>query len=203
VRVLCAEEPPTIHDFWGFPDELYAVRYPAPGDPALAEAIGELSGATADPEWGFDHASWTVLRHMYPDADVPLVELSLDVAASGAEHVALARSLAPLRRRGVLIVGSGNIVHNLGRIDWGRPEGGWDWAEAFDAWAAGRIEAGDVDALADYLALGEVAELAAPTNDHYLPLLYAVGLREPDESVSFPYEGLEMGALSMRCVRVG
>ena len=202
-RVLCADTPRTIHDFYGFPSELYEVRYPAPGSPRVADAVSALSGAERDATWGLDHASWTLLRHVYPDADVPVLELSLDVAAAPEEHLRLAATLAPLRERGVLILGSGNIVHNLRAIDWSAKASGWDWAVAFDAWARDRILAGDVAALAGYQELGEVARLAVPTNDHYLPLLWAMALQRPGEPVGFPYEGMEMGSLSMRCVRIG
>jgi 4,5-DOPA dioxygenase extradiol len=202
-RVLCASEPRTIHDFWGFPEELYEVEYPARGEPRVGEAIAALTGASTDTEWGYDHASWTLLRHMYPAADVPVLEVSLDTSASPLEHLELARRLTPLRSRGVLVLGSGNIVHNLRAIDWDHPSGAYDWAVAFDEWARERISAGDVDALAEYESLGDIARRAVPTNDHYLPLLYAVALREQDDSVSFPYEGMEMGSLSMRCVRIG
>jgi 4,5-DOPA dioxygenase extradiol len=202
-RVLCTAEPRTIHDFWGFPEELYAVSYPAPGEPGLGKAVAEMTQATTDTEWGLDHASWTLLRHMYPDADVPVLELSLDVAAQTRAHLDLARLLAPLRDRGVLILGSGNLVHNLGAIDWDSPHGGYDWAIEFDRWATTRIEAGDVDALVDYQSLAPEPGRAVPTNEHYLPLLYAMALRDADEPITFPYEGMEMGSLSMRCVRVG
>ncbi len=140
---------------------------------------------------------------MYPSADVPVLELSLDVAASPLAHVEIARRLAPLRERGVLVLGSGNIVHNLRAIDWSSPHGGYDWAVDFDEWAAERIEAGDVGALADYSAQAPEPRRSVPTNDHYLPLLYPMALRQDDEPISFPYEGMEMGSLSMRCVRVG
>jgi 4,5-DOPA dioxygenase extradiol len=134
---------------------------------------------------------------------VPVVELSLDVAAAPRAHVDLARLLAPLRKHGVLVLGSGNIVHNLRAIDWDSPNGGYDWAVDFDGWAKARIEAGDVDALADYQSLAPQPRRSVPTNEHYLPLLYAMALKEPGEPVSFTYEGMEMGSLSMRCVRVG
>jgi 4,5-DOPA dioxygenase extradiol len=202
-RVLCAEAPRTIHDFWGFPEELYDVRYRASGSPKTCNATAALSGATMDTDWGLDHASWTVLRHMYPEADVPVLELSLDLDAPPAAHLDIARTLAPLRERGVLILGSGNLVHNLRVLDWEAESSGYDWAVEFDAWARDRIEAGDAAALADYASLGQIARLAVPTNDHYLPLLYAVALRREGEPVSFTYEGMEMGSLSMRCVRVG
>ncbi len=202
-RVLCAAQPRMIYDFWGFPEELYRVRYSAPGSPAVGEAAALLADGVTDTAWGFDHASWTVLRHMYPVADVPVVELSLDAAAHPAAHVAIGRRLAPLRERGVLVLGSGNIVHNLRALDWDSPHGGYDWAIEFDEWAAERIAAGAVDELADYRSQGPQAHRSVPTNDHYLPLLYAMALRQEDEPVSFPYEGMEMGSLSMRCVRIG
>ncbi len=202
-RVLCADAPRTIHDFWGFPEELYAVTYPAAGAPDIGREVAALIGATADTEWGLDHAAWTLLRHMYPDADVPVLELSLDMTAPPRAHVELAQRLAPLRDLGVLVLGSGNLVHNLRALDWDRPHGGYDWAVGFDEWARDRIEAGDVGALADYRSLGETASRAVPTNDHYLPLLYAMALRGAEEPVAFTYEGMEMGSLSMRCVRIG
>lgn len=201
--VLASRKPRTIHDFWGFPPELYAVEYAADGSPLVASAVSELIGARPDTEWGLDHASWSVLRHMWPDADVPVLELSLDIMAEPLEHVALARALAPLRDRGVLVVGSGNVVHNLRAIDWRNEDGGSERCREFDAWVAEKVADGDVEALADYLSLGELARYAAPTSEHYLPLLYAAALREDGEAVSFPYEGLEYGSLSMRCVRVG
>lgn len=202
-RVLSAERPRTIHDFYGFPRELYEMRYPAPGSPWHAHETATLCGGTCDETWGFDHASWAVLCHMYPDADVPVYELSLDVTAPPSRHVELGRMLGPLRDQGVLVLGSGNIVHNLGLIDWDLPRGGYAWAEEFDAWAWERIAAGDVDALAEYEDLGDTARFAVPTNDHYLPLLYTMALKRDDESVSTVYEGMEYGSLSMRCVRVG
>lgn len=202
-HVLSAQAPRTIHDFYGFPPELFAVRYPAPGAPELASLTAQMCDGTCDDSWGLDHASWALLRRMYPLADVPTFELSLDIAAPPARHVEIGRSLAGLRERGVLVVGSGNIVHNLGALDWGSPHGGFEWAVEFDAWAAGRIEDGDVDGLAGYESLGRNAALAVPTNEHYLPLLYAMALKREDETVSTVYEGMEYGSLSMRCVQVG
>lgn len=202
-RVLSALQPRTIHDFYGFSPELFAMEYPAPGSPGHARITAELCGATCDETWGLDHASWAVLCHMYPDADLPVFELSLDIAAEPARHVVIGRRLSELRDQGVLVLGSGNIVHNLRAIDWDMPRGGFGWAEEFDAWAAERIEAGDVDALAEYESLGRVAALAVPTNEHYLPLLYAMALKRDDEPVSTIYTGMEYGSLSMRCVRVG
>lgn len=203
LRSLSTPRPRTIHDFYGFPRELYEVEYPAPGAPHLAREVARLTGAALDDSWGLDHGTWSVLRHLIPDADVPVMQLSLDVAAPGTRHLELARALAPLRERGVLIVGSGNIVHNLGAIRWQTGAAAYDWAEEFDSWVAERLVDGDVAALADYESLGRIAHLAAPTNDHYLPLLYAAGLRREAERLSFEYQGLEMGSLSMRTVVIG
>jgi len=202
-RALCAPKPRTIHDFGGFPRELYEIEYPAPGAPQVATQVSALTGAILDDTWGFDHGNWSVLRHLFPGADVPVLQLSLDTAAPGFEHVAIARQLAPLRRRGVLIVGSGNIVHNLGAIRWQPDAPSYDWTIEFDEWVKDRLLDGDIDALARYQELGAVARLAAPTNDHYLPMLYAAALRTEADDVRFTYEGLEMGSLSMRCALIG
>ncbi len=203
--VTASPRPPTIHDFAGFPEELYAVRYPAPGDPALARAVIErvtTAAVRADPERGLDHGAWSVLTAMYPEADVPVVQLSLDTSRPPVVHQALARELAPLRDRGVLVVGSGNIVHNLGLLDPGRPDG-YDWAVRFDAAVVGWIESGDTAALADYDRLGRDARLAVPTPEHYLPLLYALALRDPAEPVAFFNESFVMGSISMRSLIIG
>lgn len=202
-RVTAEAHPRTIHDFGGFPRELYGIEYPAPGDPELAGEIAGLAGAAADESWGFDHASWAVVRHMYADADVPMLELSLDAFASPEEHFAVGRALAPLRDRGVLIIGSGNIVHNLLAVRWEDGAEPYPWAVEFDAWVRDRLLAGDDGALIGYESLGRVASLAHPTSEHYLPLLYAAALRRDGEQVSFFHEGLEMGSVSMRGVRIG
>ena len=203
VGVLGVAKPRTIHDFYGFPRPLYEIEYPAAGSPACAAAVAELTGATLDDSWGLDHASWAVLRHVFPDADVPTLELSLDPRMSSEAHVALARRLRPLRDRGVLVVGSGNCVHNLRAIDWSDDAEPFDWAVEFDAWVAERLESGDTDALAGYESLGRLAQLAAPTNDHYLPLLYAAALRDEGEPLGYVHEGIDNGSISMRCVKVG
>lgn len=202
-RVLCAASPRTIHDFYGFPPSLYEVEYAAHGSPETASAVAALTGAVTDAEWGLDHASWTLLRHMYPDADVPVLELSVDMAAPPDAHVELGRTLAPLRERGVLVLGSGNIVHNLRAIDWEHPEGAYGWAVEFDEWVHQQLLAGDTEALAAYASVGEPAIRSVPTPDHYLPLLYAAALRTGEEQVTFPYSGMELGSISMRCVRIG
>lgn len=200
--------PRTIYDFGGFPPELSAIRYPAPGNPALARRVRELLAPIPvgldEREWGLDHGTWSVLVHVFPDADVPVVQLSLDRTLSGTDHLALARGLAPLRDEGVLVVGSGNIVHNLRRMNWDLGDGaGFDWAQRFDARVREHLEAGDDDTLANFEALGVDAEMSIPTPDHYLPLLYVLALRRPREAVSFPVEGYTGGSISMTSVRFG
>lgn len=202
-RVTAEPHPKTIHDFGGFPHELYEIRYPAPGDPELAGEIAALAGADADESWGFDHASWAVVRHMYPDADVPMLELSLDAFATPAQHFEMGRRLAPLRDRGVLVVGSGNVVHNLMAVRWEGDAEPYPWAVEFDAWVRERLLAGDDAALIGFESLGRTAQLAHPTSEHYLPLLYAAALRREGETVSFFHEGIDLGSVSMRGVRIG
>jgi 4,5-DOPA dioxygenase extradiol len=206
-RVGANERPETIHDFGGFPPELYAVEYPAPGDPALARRVVELCGparATLGTDWGLDHGAWSVLRHLFPAADVPVVQLSVHDGLPPAAHLALGQALAPLRDEGVLLVGSGNLVHNLGdalrrhaRGDHSTPE----WARAFDADVAGAVEAHEPGVLVRALE-GETGRLAHPTPDHYLPLLYAAGAAG-DGPVHFPVTGFDLGSLSMRSIRFG
>jgi 4,5-DOPA dioxygenase extradiol len=203
VRVTGEAQPRTIHDFAGFPRQLYEVEYAAPGDPLLAREVAGLVGGAVDTSWGFDHGAWSVIRHMYPDADVPMIELSLDEEMSPPEHHAIGALLAPLRDQGVLIVGSGNLVHNPYEVRWEDGAQPYPWAVEFDEWARDRLLAGDDDALVGYESLGAVAREAHPTNEHYLPLLYAIALRRAGEPLSFFYEGVEMGSLSMRGVRIG
>jgi len=203
--VTAQERPRTIHDFHGFPPALYEVQYPAPGDPALAARLARLLAPTPvqlDSGWGLDHGTWAVLRYMYPAADIPVVQLSLDGSASPHAHFALARRLAPLRDEGVLVLGSGNVVHNLRAM---RPPGApaWPWAERFDAAVRSAARADSPDRLIDYATLDETAALSVPTTEHYLPLLYVMALRRTGEAVSFPVEGLDLGSISMLCVQVG
>lgn len=198
--------PRTIHDFGGFSEELYRVQYPAPGDPALARRTAALLGlgsSAVTEEWGLDHGAWGVLRGMYPDADVPVVQLSLDTTLTESDHAALARRLRDLRREGVLIAASGNVVHNLGRIVWAEEAPVPDWAAGFDKAAADALGAGDLDALAAWRSLTPTAALAHPTPDHWWPLLYAAALREKSEPLNFPVEGFQNGTISMRAVRIG
>jgi 4,5-DOPA dioxygenase extradiol len=185
--VTAVGHPATIHDFYGFPEALFAIEYRAPGDPALARRVAAMLAPEpvrlAD-DWGLDHGAWSVLRVIYPEADIPVVQLGIDTTRTAAFHVELARRLAPLREEGVLVIGSGNIVHNLRyfRRDRSPP---LDWAARFDAAVRARIEAGDVAALTHLEALGPDAQLAVPTPEHYLPLLYVMALRRDDDRLSF------------------
>jgi 4,5-DOPA dioxygenase extradiol len=207
VAVTAMSRPRTIHDFGGFPPQLYQVAYPAPGSPELAQRIGELLAPVAvdlDQSWGLDHGTWSVLMHVYPDASIPVVQLSIDETRDAATHYEIARRLAPLRDEGVLIVGSGNIVHNLHAYAWGDDAAApYDWALRFDRLARDLLARGEFAPLVDYESLGRDALLAAPTPDHYLPLLYVIAQRQPDEPVSFPVAGFDGGSISMLAVRIG
>jgi len=205
VFATAMEKPQTIHDFGGFPQELYEVQYPAPGSPELAGAAKRaVTQASVEPDhqWGLDHGCWSVLKHLFPGADVPVVQLSLDYTKSAGWHYELATELAVLRRKGILIVGSGNIVHNLGRADWQNREG-FDWAVAAEARLRKLIAEGDHKALVNYGALGTEVRLAVPTPEHYLPLLYVLALKGEQEGVSFFNEKTELGSISMTSVRIG
>jgi len=201
------EQPKTIHDFGGFPQPLYEIQYPAPGDPALARHVSDLlapDDAALDNQWGLDHGTWTVLRHLYPDADVPVIQLSLNRERDAAWHFALAGRLRPLRDENVLIVGSGNLVHNLRAYAWdGSSVAAYDWATRFEAMARQRIMAADFEPLVDYAAQGPDAKLAVPTPDHYLPLLYVLAQHGAGERITFPVEGFDGGSMSMLAVRIG
>jgi 4,5-DOPA dioxygenase extradiol len=205
--VTISNAPRTIHDFGGFPRELYQVRYPAPGDPHLARRVQELLGpmpVAMDDSWGLDHGTWSVLRHVYPDADVPIVQLSIDETRPASFHFEVGRRLAPLRDEGVLIAGSGNLVHNLHAYAWGRhPPEPYDWAARFESAAREMMLAGEYRALVNYEKLGREAMLSIPTPEHYLPLLYVLGTRQATEQLSFPVEGVDGGSISMLTVKVG
>ncbi len=206
-QVTAMETPRTIHDFSGFPRELNEYRYPAPGSPALAGLVRETLAGSApvalDQTWGLDHGTWSVLTRMYPQADLPIVQLSLDQTRPPADHYRIGQALRPLRRRGVLIVGSGNVVHNLGLARFDLEGRAYDWAAEFDETLRRLIAAGDHRAVVEYERLGRAASLAIPTNEHYLPLLYVLGLQEEGEGVEFFAEGMTFGSLSMRSIRVG
>ena len=205
--VTLSTAPRTIHDFGGFPRELYQVQYPAPGDPDLAIRVQKLLlplPVTLDNSWGLDHGTWSVLRHVYPDADVPVVQLSIDEAQPASFHFEIGRKLAPLRDDGVLIVGSGNLVHNLHAYAWGRhmPDP-YDWAVRFETEAKQMMLAGEYRLLIEYEKLGREALLAIPTPDHYLPLLYVIAAKQQGEVITFPIEGVDGGSISMLTVKIG
>jgi 4,5-DOPA dioxygenase extradiol len=202
LRVTAAAAPETIHDFYGVPDALFRFQYAAPGAPALAARVAALTGAAEDPTRGLDHGAWSVLCRLYPQAEVPVIQLSLDRRRAPADFLALGRQLAPLRAEGVLLLGSGNLVHNLGILDRER-EGGFPWADDFAARTRALILAGDADALADWPSLGPAAALAVPTAEHYLPLLPILGARAPDESVEFLTERIVLGSIGMTSVVFG
>jgi 4,5-DOPA dioxygenase extradiol len=202
------EHPETIHDFGGFPEALYHIQYPAPGDLALARRAVALVGekrASLRTDWGLDHGTWSVLRHVWPAADVPVVQLSIDGRLAPAGHLAIGRALAPLRDEGVLVLASGNVTHNLRHAfaAWRSGERATpDWARAFDEGVATALSAHDEGHLVRALD-GEAGRLAHPTPDHYLPLLYAAGASGPGDPVRFPVTGFDMGSLSMRSVILG
>jgi 4,5-DOPA dioxygenase extradiol len=199
--------PRTIHDFGGFPRELYAVRYPAPGEPELARRIQKLLAphkVDLDERWGLDHGAWSILCHMYPQADVPVVQLSIDEMRAAPYHYEIGKRLAPLREKGVLILGSGNLVHNLHAYAWGRHIAEpYDWAVSFEKRARELLMTGDHTLLLDYERLGRDAALSIPTPDHYLPLLYAIGASSAGEPITFPVEGVDGGSISMLAVQAG
>jgi 4,5-DOPA dioxygenase extradiol len=205
--VTVATAPRTIHDFGGFPEELFQVQYPAPGDPVLAARVQQMLApipVVHDSRWGLDHGTWSVLRHVYPEADVPVVQLSIDEVQPASFHAEVGKRLAPLREEGVLIVGSGNLVHNLHTYAWGRhPREPYDWAVRFEQQAREMLLAGEQTPLVNYENLGRDAQLSIPTPDHYLPLLYVIGTRQENERVSFPVEGVDGGSISMLSVEVG
>ena len=206
--VTAMNNPRTIHDFGGFPQALFDVRYPAPGSPALAQQVIDLLAPIdvhADQEWGFDHGSWGVLAKMYPAADIPVVQLSIDATQPAEWHFELGRKLASLRDEGVMIVASGNVVHNLRMLRWQGAATTYPWAESFNEFV--RENLGFAGTAADHPLVNylqhEGAELSNPTPEHYLPLLYILGARADDEQISIPIEGMEMGAISMMSVQVG
>ena len=206
--VTAMEKPRTIHDFGGFPRELYQVQYPAPGSPELARRVKELLAPVEvqldEETWGLDHGTWSVLCHVFPNADIPVVQLSIDETQPPEFHYELGARLAPLRDEEVLIVGSGNLVHNLHTYAWGRHNvEPFDWAVRFEKLARELLLKSEQQPLVDYESLGRDALLSAPTPDHYLPLLYVLGSRRPDDEVSFPVEGFDGGSISMLTVRIG
>jgi 4,5-DOPA dioxygenase extradiol len=207
VAVTAMQVPRTIHDFGGFPPELFAVQYPAPGSPELAKRVQELLAPNAvagDFRWGLDHGTWAVLCHVFPEADVPIVQLSIDKTQPPAFHYELAKLLAPLREEGVLVASSGNIVHNLHTYSWGQHAvEPFEWALRFEKTARELILSDDHMPLIGYETLGQDAELSIPTPEHYLPLLYVLALQKAGEQVTFPVEGFDGGSISMLTVKIG
>ena len=207
-RITAMENPGTIHDFGGFPEALYAVQYPAPGNPDLARKTKELVKTTEvelDGKWGLDHGAWSVIKHLYPDADVPVIQLSLDYYKSPQYHFELAKELKPLREKGILIIGSGNMVHNLGLIEWSRMNDenyGFDWAVE----AAGKMKkfiiSGDTKSLINFHQQGSSFQLAIPTPEHYLPLLYALALKDENDNISLFNDKAVAGSLTMTSVKI-
>jgi 4,5-DOPA dioxygenase extradiol len=199
--------PRTIHDFGGFPNELYEVKYPAPGSPELARRVKDLlSPVSVDLEesWGLDHGTWSVLTHVFPNADIPVVQLSIDERQPPMFHHEMGKRLAALREEGVLVIGSGNLVHNLHSYAWGNDGAQtFDWAVRFEQQVRELLLKGDDARVVAYKSLGRDAMLSVPTPDHYLPLLYVLGLRKENEEISFPVQGVDGGSVSMLAVRIG
>lgn len=208
-HITAMEAPKTIHDFGGFPQALFDVQYPAPGSPELALETSKLITSTSvglDHDWGLDHGTWTVVRHMYPDADIPMLQLSIDYSKPPQYHYDLAKELAALRKKGVLIIGSGNMVHNLRMVAWDKlnePEFGYDWAKEINQVFKDKIVEGDVKSLIHYEKLGSAAKLAIPTPDHYYPLLYSLGLQDKNDSINFFNDKAVGGSLTMTSVKIG
>ena len=204
--VTVMQTPRTIHDFGGFPQALFDFQYAAPGSPALAQRVRELLApldVRADENWGLDHGTWSVLAHVFPQADVPVVQLSIDATQPAAFHYDLGKRLAPLRDEGVLIVGSGNVVHNLGVLNRSDDARAYDWAVRFNAMVRNLLTRRDHQPLVDYQKMGDDARMSVPTPEHYLPLLYIIGLQDERESIALPVDGIQNASISMLSVVVG
>jgi 4,5-DOPA dioxygenase extradiol len=208
-RITAMEFPKTIHDFGGFPQALFDVRYPAPGFPSLAKETANLlhyAKVEMDHDWGLDHGTWTVIRHMYPEANIPVLQLSIDFTKGLQYHFELAKELYELRKKGVLIIGSGNMVHNLRMVAWDKmnePEYGYDWALSINDKFKQLITEGDYQPLFNYQALGKEAMLAIPTPEHYMPLMYTLGLKKDNDDLSFFNDRAIGGSLTMTSVKIG
>ncbi len=207
-KVTAMAHPRTIHDFGGFPQELFEVQYPAPGSPELAAETKSLLSPTPvelDHSWGLDHGAWSVIKHLYPKADIPLIQMSIDYSKPASYHYELARKLASLRHKGILIIGSGNIVHNLRMVDFrnlNKVDYGYDWAAEARTTINGYLQEGNYQPLIDYSKQGKAFELAIPTPDHYLPLIYTLGLQQKGEELSLFNDHLLAGSLSMTSVKI-
>ncbi|AMP11858.1 hypothetical protein CAter282_4198 [Collimonas arenae] len=206
IGVTAMPQPKTIHDFGGFPQALFDVRYPAPGDPALAAQVRDLLApldVTMDQSWGLDHGTWSVLVKAFPKADVPVIQLSIDATQPAQFHFDLGRKLAVLREQGVLIIGSGDVVHNLRLMTRGGPAAAHDWALRFNDHIRASLLNGDLQAVIDYADQGQDAQLSVPTPEHYLPLLYIAGTKHDDEAISIAVDGIDIGSISMLTAVVG
>lgn len=200
--VATSPNPETIYDFYGFPPEMYQIKYPAPGSPALAkEVVQNVQSIQVheDHEMGLDHGAWTILKHIFPKADIPVFQLSIDYNQPPQWHFNLAAELKKLREKGVLFIGSGNIVHNLRAVDFHNESNQFDWALEFDEFVKNKISSKDFQPLINYQEQGRAAQLSVPTNDHYLPMLYSLGLLDKNEEVQYTYEAVQNGSISMRC----
>ncbi len=206
-KITAMEMPKTIHDFGGFPKALFDYEYPAPGNPALAAETASMIKSTAltlDHDWGLDHGAWSVVCRMYPDAKIPMLQLSIDYSKGAQYHYDLSKELAALRKKGVLILASGNMIHNLGMIDWSMMNGGgFDWALSLNDTFKSLISSGDHQKLIDYEKLGSAAKLAIPTPDHYFPLMYSLGLKTEQDKISFFNDKALGGSLTMTSVKFG
>ncbi|HJV54110.1 MAG TPA: 4,5-DOPA dioxygenase extradiol [Noviherbaspirillum sp.] len=204
-QVTAMDAPRTIHDFGGFPQALFDVQYPAPGAPALAARVRDLLrpvDVALDESWGLDHGTWSILVKMYPEADVPVIQLSIDVSRPNRFHFEIGQRLASLRDEGILIMASGNVVHNLRTIRWNNGDA-YDWAIRFNDAIRGCLRRGEVERLIDYAQWGEDARLSVPTAEHFLPLLYIVGTQQQGEPIAIPVDGIELGSISMLSAVVG
>ena len=204
--VTAMQKPRTIHDFGGFPQALFDFQYPAPGSPVLAQRVRELLApldVKADESWGLDHGTWSVLAHVFPQADIPIVQLSIDATQPAAFHFELGKRLAPLRDEGVLVVGSGNVVHNLGVLNWSDDAPAYDWAVRFNGLVRDSLTKRDHQPLVEYKKIGDDARMSVPTPEHYLPLLYIIGLQDEREAIAFPVDGIQNASISMLTAVVG
>jgi 4,5-DOPA dioxygenase extradiol len=211
--VSCVTKPQTIYDFYGFPEEMYTITYPAPGSPEMATKTKELISnvnVSINTQWGLDHGAWTVLYHLFPKADIPTYQLSIDYQFHNWKprnleyYYEIGKQLANLRSQGVLIIGSGNITHNLGIIDFENIEGKpMDWAKEFDEYIRNALVKRDLSAIFNYEKAGQPAHLAVPTLDHYLPMIYTLGLQEENDKFTFIHEGFQYGSLTMRAFKIG
>ncbi len=198
-RIMNGENPRTVYDMYGFPEELYKITYNTPGSPLFARKTAELISRETvfDNSWGTDHGTWSVLVHMYPERNIPVFQISVDAGAPPETHYQIGKELYALRERGVLILGSGNIVHNLRRVDWSMAGQGFDWAQEFDGWINEKIMKGDHREILQFREMGDVARLAVPTPDHFYPLLYTLGASDEKDTVTVYNQSCELGSLSM------